>query len=203
MGILGGVVLYAGDMLLYYHPERTDRLMNMAEGAEWRIRLSGIFALLSTWFYMFGLIPVYKAFEPAKPFVRNLVVGLFAAVLISYGVVHGAYTAIAISARIALENDLDMSENTLLAIMINNDIRLVVYPIFALLSGLFIYWVGRGKTLYPRYMVFFFPLLPFLLRGLVKNTLHGKWEILIWGGYLNLILVLFFTASIISLRKKI
>jgi hypothetical protein len=128
---------------------------------------------------------------------------LFAAILISYGVVHGAYTAIAVSARLALENGLYIQESTDLANRINNDIRLMVYPVFALLSGLFIYWVGRGRTYYPRYMVFFFPLLPFMLRHMVKQGLTGRWEILIWGGYLNLILILFFSASIISLRKKI
>jgi len=202
LGILGGITLFAGDMLLYYNGEQTDRLLNMATASDEKIITSGIFALLATWLYLFGLVPVYYAFRPVSRSVQNAVVILFAGILIAYGVVHGAYMAIATTAKLAHNNHLDLEESARLAIEINNAIRLFVYPLFAVLSVIFIYQVWQRKTYYPRWMVFFFPLLAFLLRGVIWKMLEGKWQIIIAGGYLNLILVLFFTASLIALWNK-
>jgi len=202
LGILGGITLFAGDMLLYYNGEQTDRLLNMATASDEKIITSGIFALLATWLYLFGLVPVYYAFRPVSRSVQNAVVILFAGILIAYGVVHGAYMAIATTAKLAHNNHLDLEESARLAIEINNAIRLFVYPLFAVLSVIFIYQVWQRKTYYPRWMVFFFPLLAFLLRGVIWKMLEGKWQIIIAGGYLNLILVLFFTASLIALWDK-
>jgi len=201
-GILGGIMLFAGDMLLYYNGNQTDKLLNMATTSDDNIILSGVFALLATWLYLFGLVPVYYAFRPVSPRIRQAVVILFAGILIAYGVVHGAYMAIATTAKLAHQQHLDLEESTRLSIEINNAIRLFVYPLFGVLSVLFIYFVWQRKSLYPRWMVFFFPLLPFLLRGVFEKALQGKWQIIIAGGYLNLILVLFFTASLIALWKK-
>ncbi len=201
LGILGGLLLFAGDMLLYYNGAETDRLQNMATAADWRIVSSGVLALWATWLYLFGLVPVYFAFKPAKPVIRNIVVLLFAGILIAYGVVHGAYTAIATSAKLAVQNDMNLQESTRLAIQTNNMIRLFVYPLFAVLSLIFIYYVWKQKTYYPRWIIFFFPLWAFLIRKPIKSLLHGQWEIIIWGGYLNLILILFFTASLFALWR--
>jgi len=201
LAIIGGLLLFSGDMLLYYNGRHTNRLQNMAVSADWRIISSGVLALLATWFYLFGLIPVYYAFKPAKPWIRHTVVLLFAAILIAYGVVHGVYTAIATSAKIAYQNHLDITESCRLAIKVNQTVRLFVYPLFALLSGLFIYQVWTQKTLYPKWMVFFFPLLPFLLRKPIRNLLQGAALTIISGGYLNLILIVFFMASLIALKN--
>ncbi len=205
LGILGGLLLFMGDMLFYYNGDQTDTLLNMATSADWRILLSGILALISTWFYLLGLVPVYYAFKSVKPQLRYIVILSFAGILIAYGVVHGAFVAIATSAKIAIQNDLDLKKTTFLAIQINNAIRLLVYPLFFVLSFVFISQVWNKKTLYPRWMIFFFPLIPFILQYLIKDLFKGKWEVIIIGGYFNLILIVFFTASLISLwnNKKL
>jgi len=202
LGIIGGLVLFAGDLLFYYNGNSADLLQNMSVASDKRIIISGIFALLATWLYLFGLIPVYYAFTPTKPIVRNTVIATFAGILIAYGVVHGAYTAIAVSAKLAVNNDLDIKESSQLAIQVNNAIRMMVYPLFAVLSIIFIYQVWKKNTLFPKWMVFFFPLLPFLLRGAIMPFLSGKWLVIIGGGYLNLMLVLFFAAVTVSLWDK-
>jgi len=202
-GIAGGLILFAGDMLLYYNGNETDRLINMAVSSDWRIILSGVFALFATWFYLLGLIPVYYAFKPAGALVRNTVIILWSGILTAYGVVHGAYTAIAVAAKISHQNQLNLVENSRLAIEVNNAIRLFVYPVFFALSVIFIYQVLKGKTLYPKWILLFYPLLPFLLRKPISSLLNGKYLIIIGGGYLNLILILFFTASFIALWDKL
>jgi len=202
LAILGGILLFTGDMLLYYNGNQTDKLLNMATVSNERIILSGVLALLSTWFYLFGLLQVNNAFQPVSASIRQIVVLLFGDIFIAYGVIHGAYMAIATTAKLGYHNHLDLMESAKLAIDINNTIRLCVYPLFAVLSAIFIYQVWHRKTLYPRWMIFFFPLLPLLLKNIIWNNLDGKWQIIIAGGYYNLILILFFAASTVALWNK-
>ena len=198
-GIIGGLILFAGDMLFYYDSDSTNLLLNMGNASDSRILFSGISALLATWFYLFGLGQVYYAFMPTGKIARNIVMVCFAAILSSYGIIHSAYLAIATTAKLAVLNQLDIEIATALASNTNNALRLLIYPIFALLSFVFITQVWKRKTLYPRWIIFFFPLIPFLFKGLISNVLYGSILIVVSGGFLNLIIVVFFMASTIAL----
>ncbi|RLD40228.1 MAG: hypothetical protein DRI86_15625 [Bacteroidetes bacterium] len=201
-GILGGLMFFAGDLLFYFSPSSIDLKLNMANSSNNRIVLSGIVGLFATWFYVLGLVQVYFAFSPSKPIYRNVMIGSFAAILISYGVIHGAYVAIATSAKLALENNLDIEQAASLALETNNMMRLFIYPIFALMSYLFISEVWKKRTLYPRWIIVFFPLVTFLFKGAFANIPNNSLWIIINGGFLNLILVIFFAASTIALWNR-
>ena len=201
-GILGGITLLTGDMLFYYDPTNTNLFENMGNASDSRIIYSTITALLASWFYILGVIHVYQAFKPTKPLIKNTVLICFAAITISYGVVHGAFVAIATSSKLAIENNLNLNEAVLLASEANNILRLIVYPIFGLLSILFIIQVWKKNTLYPRWIILFFPLIPFLIQDFICKNLSGNIWIIVCGGYLNHILIIFFTASTIALWNK-
>ncbi|WP_303318510.1 DUF6796 family protein [Flavivirga abyssicola] len=198
-GILGGLILFAGDMFLYYDPISTNFRRNMGNASNFRIIASGVCALFATWFYMIGLGQVYYAFKPAKPIFRNGLLIFFGSVLIAFGIVHGAFLAIATTAKLSVEYNLDINEAVSLSERINQILRLFVYPIVGILSILFISQVWKRKTLYPRWIIVFFPLIPFLIEDLVCKFLPDNIWIIVKGGYLNLILVIFFTASTIGL----
>ena len=202
LGMLGGLTLFAGDMLFYYDPVNTNILQNMANSSDMRIILSAVSALIATWLYLLGAGQVYLAFKPSSALMRNIVVVSFSAIFITYGVVHGAYVAIATSAKIALQNNLNLENTASLAREANNILRLFGYPIFAIMSYVFISEVWKKKTLYPRWIIAFFPLVPFLFKGLIEKMLSGQAEVIIKGGFLNLILVLFFLVSTIALWNK-
>lgn len=201
-GILGGLILFGGDMLLYYDPININLNQNMGNSSDFRIIASGVSALLATWFYMIGVGQVYYAFKPTSPTMRNIVLVSFGSILIAFGVIHGAFTAIATSAKLSTEFNLEMESAISLALETNNIMRLFVYPIFAVLSIVFIAQVWKRKTLYPRWIILFFPLIPFLFQDLMYNFLPDNLWIIIYGGFLNLILVVFFTASTIALWNK-
>ena len=198
-GIVGGLLLFSGDMLFYFNSASTNLKLNMAKASDFRILINGVIALFSTWFYLLGAGQVYYAFGSASKTARNIVVVSFAAILVSYGIVHSAYIAIATTAKVALQNQLDIETATALASATNQFIRLIIYPVFALFSFVFIWQVWKKKTFYPRWIILFFPLVPFLFKGLFSKILSGSIWIVVSGGYLNLILVLFFTASSIAL----
>jgi len=109
----------------------------MGNASNFRIISSGVTALLATWFYMLGLIQVYYALKPTKKLIKNIILTCFGAILTAYGVIHGAFVAIAASAKLAVQNNLNINETVYLATETNNILRLFIYPIFALLSILF------------------------------------------------------------------
>ena len=201
-GIMGGLILFSGDMLFYYDPLNTNLYENMGNASDSRIIISTITALIASWLYVLASIHVYQAFKQTKPIIKNLVLFCFVAISIAYGVVHGAFVAIATSSKLAVENDLNLNQAILLAVEANNILRSIVYPIFGLLSFLFITQVWKRKTLYPRWILLFFPLIPFLLEDVICKNLSGSISIIICGGYLNHILIIFFTASSIALWNK-
>src|SRR5690606_2680931 len=168
---------------------------------DFRIIASGVCALFATWRYMLGLGQVYYAFKPAKPILSDGVLSLFGSILIAFGIVHGAFLAIATTAILATENNLEINNAVSLAEKINEILRLFVYPIFGILSILFISQVWRRKTLYPKWIIIFLPLIPFLIEDLVTKYLPDSIWIIIKGGYLNIILAIFFTASTIALWR--
>ena len=198
-GIVGGIVLFSGDMLFYYDPINTNLYENMGKASDSRLIGSTISALLAAWFYVLGCIHIYQAFKPSKPIIKNLIFACFVAISISYGVVHGAFMAIATSSKLAMINNLDLNQAVYLAVEANNMLRFIVYPIFGLLSFLFIVEVWKRRSYYPRWIILFFPLIPFLLQDFICKNLSGNISIVVCGGYLNLILVVFFTASSIAL----
>jgi hypothetical protein len=198
-GILGGIILLSGDILFYFDPVSTNLKLNMGNATDMRIILSAITALFATWFYVLGLGQVYYAFKPSSAITRNTVIITFAAILIAYGVIHGAYVAIATSSKLAVQNNIDLDSATALASKVNDILRLFVYPFFAILTVVFINQVWKKKTFYPRWIIAFFPIVPFLFKGLFKKYLTGGSWIIFVGGFFNLILILFFIASTIAL----
>ena len=140
-GILGGLVLFAGDMFLYYDPINTNLYQNMGNASDSRIIASGFTALIATWLYLIGIGQVYHAFKPSRALLRNTVIVCFGCILTSYGIIHGAYTAIATSAILSIEHNLDINSAVSLASNVNNKMRLIIYPIFAVLSVIFIHQV--------------------------------------------------------------
>ncbi len=102
-GILGSLMLFSGDMLFYFNGDQTDVIANMAVVAPQRIILSGLTALFAAWLHPLGAGQVYYAFQPAARWLRLPVFLSFASIMVAYGIVHGAYVAIATAAQIAAQ----------------------------------------------------------------------------------------------------
>jgi hypothetical protein len=198
-GILGSLILFAGDMLFYYNGDQTDLLTNMAAVSSERIIISGVFALLAAWLYAAGSGQIYYAFQPEKTWIRWVVFLSFVMIVIAYGVIHGAYVAIATSARNAVELGLPPEKSSELAIIVNQAMRNMVYAPFLVFTVGFTFSVWLKRTYYPRWMLLFSPIVPFLLQGVIVGNVDGKMKTIIGGGYLNLILLLFFVGSTIAL----
>lgn len=201
-GILGGLILFAGDMLFYYNGDETDYMVNLANSSDQRIIASGVTALLAAWLYTLASGQIYYAFQPAKKWIRLSVFFSLAAIMITYGVVHGAFVAIAVAAKNAAQLGMPANSMVELAIAANDALRNIAYLPFAIFIVLFIPTVWKGHTHFPRWIILFCPIVPYLFQGIIVPMLTGKWVIIVGGGYLNLILVLFFSATTIALRSS-
>ena len=200
-GILGSLTLFAGDMLFYYNGDQTDLLANMASSSPERIIASGICALIAAWLYTLSSGQIYYAFQPARKWIRLTVFLAFAMIMIAYGVIHGAYVAIAVSAKNAVAAGMAPDSLAALASATNNALRNLVYLPFGVFTVLFIPTVWLKSTFYPRWMILFSPIIPFLLMDFIVGNLEGKFKTIIGGGYLNLILLVFFVSSTIALFR--
>ena len=202
LGAIGGLVLFAGDMLFYYNGAETDLMKNMALASDQRIIASGVAALIATWLYVLGAGQVYYAFQPAKKWVRLTLFFSFLTIMITYGVVHAAYIAIATSAKISVELGMEASALTRLAVDANNMLRYIAYVPFGIFTVFFTFTVWIKASYFPRWVILFSPVIPFLFADVIIGSLQGEIKAIISGGFLNLILVLFFTASTIALYHK-
>lgn len=198
-GIAGSLVLFSGDMLFYFNGAQTDLLANMADIPPQRILLSGLTSLIAAWLYTLGAGQVYYAFQPARRRLRLAIFLSFAAIMIAYGIVHSAYIAIAVSAQHARVFDADIKSAAQLAIAANQTLRTATYIPFGIFSILFAIVVWKKQSHYPHWILLFHPLIPFLLNDFIISRLHGSIKTIVGGGYLNLILLLFFTASTVAL----
>jgi len=200
-GVAGSLVLFAGDMLFYFRGDSTDLVLNMGMASSQSIIASGLCALIAAWLYTLAAGQIYYAFQATKKWQRLSVFFSFLAVMIAYGVIHGAFVAIATSAKNALELGLPANALTELARDANNALRTIVYIPFIIFTCLFTPLVWMKKTLYPRWLILVSPVVLFLLNDLIVRNLQGQWKTIIAGGYLNLMLTVFFLASTISLYR--
>ncbi len=189
-------------MLFYFDPEQTDLLLNMAKASDQRIIASGACALLAVWLYLLGAVQIYLAFLPASRSMQLSIFGSLSAILVSYGIVHAAYLAIATSAKLAHQFSIPLQDAADLALSANGLLRSMTYPFVLIFTGLFVYQVWIGKSHYPKWIILFVPTWFFLLQGVIAPYLSGAIRIAILGGYLNLIFTIFFAASTISLWKN-
>jgi len=195
-------MLFLGDMLFYYQPDSTDFVANMAAATPERIVASGVCALLAAWLYTLGAGQIYLALTLAPAWLRWLVFGSFAAIMIAYGVIHAAYVAIVVTAKNAAALGLDPATQVVLAWQTNKFMRSLTMVQFAVFTISFIWAVLAGKTLYPRWILFFSPIILYFLKGPIVSRLEGAALVVIGGGYLNLLLLIFFVASTVALLSK-
>ena len=194
-GIMGGLLLFMGDMLLFYAPVATDKFEVMGHLPAWRIVLSGQSALLAVSFYVLACGQIQHAFEPTKKWLRWTVCGSFVFIMLAYGVVHGAFIAVAVAAQIAVDLDLPAQALSALAVTSNDAIRQLVYPVFGLFSVLFVVAVWTRQTAYPRWLALCSPATFFVVREPLVSRLPENLQSVVDGGYLNLIIVVFFSLA--------
>ena len=202
LGILGALVTGAGDLLYNHIPGSTQTLYEkMSTFSQKRLVTAGIMGLIGSWLYLFSIFHLYYAFLSAGNLFALIVSISFALVAVAYGVAHASYYAIGSAAKVARENQLDVTSAGKMGEALFSKIVLITYIPVAVFSLLTIYGVISGHSTYPIWMLVFLPIVPYLLRPVVLKILRGRVHELVRDSYDNFVLLLYFFVSTLVLWK--
>jgi hypothetical protein len=199
-GILGSMLFIAGDLLYHHIPgSRNSPSVKMSMLAESRLLNAGTLGLIGCWFYTLASMHIYFAFQPAGEIFALVVLVVFAAIMVCYGITHTAYFSIAAGAKVAARSGSDVESGGRLGTIFYQRLVYITYLPVALASLMMIYGIAAGRSLYPMWMVLFLPIITYLLKTPVTRVLKGRLQEIIKDSYDNFVLFVFFSLSTIVL----
>ena len=199
-GILGAIIFICGDLLYNHIPGSTaSPVIKMSKLTEPRLLNAGTFGLIGCWFYVLGSMHLYLAFRPVGDIFAFIFLLAFGAVMICYGISHTAYFAIAAGAQVASKLGSDPETGGKLGNAFFQRLVYITYFPVAISSLLMVYGIVSGKSLYSWWMIFFLPVIIYLLKTPVVRLLKGHFRELVNDSYDNLVLFIFYAISTVVL----
>jgi len=203
-GILGAVLFIIGDLLYNHIPgSKQSPAEKMSTRPDARLLNAGTLGLIGCWFYTLAAGIFYFAFQPLGSTFAWIVFLSFGAVMICYGVSHTAYFAIASGAKVAVQLGSDAETGGKLGSAFFQRLVYITYIPVLISSLMMIYGILSGRSLYPRWMVLFLPVVIYLLKTPVVKFLRGRARELVNDSYDNISLWIFYVISTIVLWKVV
>lgn len=201
IGIAAALLMFAGDMLLYFttQPVVMDGSFApyvdiMSRLPAWRLFLGGVLGPVSAFLYCIGYYHIAQAFGPARRKMGLLVFALYSLGIVVGGAYHAQFTLLGTVGKTG-------SDGAVAAV--TDSISLLssasMVPI-AVASVLLAVYIVLGRTAYPRWFVLFTPLVLVLLQTPL-SLLPQPLLIVLFGGWNNLLFVVFFAMSLWQLPK--
>ncbi len=199
-GIIGALCFICGD-LLYNHVPGSSASPAVKMGSLPLLRLlnAGVLGLIGCWLYALAAWHLYLAFRPAGEVFAVVLFLAFGAVMICYGISHTAYFSIAAGAQVAAAAGVDSETGGSLGNAFFQRMVTITYIPVAISSLMMLYGMVSGRSLYPRWMVVFLPVILYLLKALVVRILKGRLRELVNDAYDNVVLLVFYLVSTLVL----
>jgi hypothetical protein len=199
-GIIGSMLFISGDLLYNHIPgSKNSPPVKMSKMPESRLLNAGTLGLLGCWFYTLASLHVYIAFRPAGDVFAFVFLLAFAATMISYGISHTAYFAIASGAQAAAKLGSDAESGGKLGTAFFQRLVNITYFPVAIFSLMMLYGIVAGRSMYPRWMVVFLPIVIYLLKTPVTRVLKGHLQEIVNDAYDNIVLFVFYVLSTVVL----
>ena len=201
-GIVGSLLMYIGDMLLYYEPvsgfdyDSTARMSTMPIG---RLISGGLIGLFASMFYIIGGYFFYILFNSANKILAKLLFVNIAIMCVFAGSYHAMFPYLGFVGRLPES----FQSEQLAFIRTYLDLIKTLMFVFAIIWTLILFYlVIFKKTLYPKWMLLLTPILLILAAGFVKDYIPYPFGAIIYGGWINLSFMLFFIVCLIHFSKK-
>jgi hypothetical protein len=195
-GITGSVLFILGDLLYNHVPgSKNSDTVKMSKMPESRLLNAGTLGLFGCWFYVLASMHLYLAFRPAGDVFAFIFLLAFAAVSICYGMGHSAYFSIAAGAQAAAHLGSDAESGGKLGNVFFQRVTTITYIPVAISSLMMLYGIVTGRSMYPRWMVIFLPIIIYLLKTPVTRILKGRLREIINDSYDNIVLFVFYILS--------
>ncbi len=199
-GIIGSLLFICGDLLYNHVPgSSASPAVKMGKLPASRLILAGTLGLFGCWFYTLAAWHLYMAFWPAGEIFALILLLAFGAVMICYGISHTAYFSIAAGARVAADNGTDMEKGGHLGNAFFQRLVAITYVPVVISSLMMLYGIVTGRSLYPRWMFVFMPVIIYMLKTLVVRILKGRLRELVNDSYDNIVLFMFYLVSTLVL----
>ena len=205
IGLAGALLMFAGDMLLYYTPEdfacgpkssaeeRINAIIDvMKELPARRVMAGGMIGPIAAFLYCIGFYHIVLMTNE-----QTYTLAMAAFLLSCFGIIiGGAYHSHC--AYLGLLGD-DGGRNALNAAMkYFQKMPLILYAGEGIGFLLLIFLIVTGKTVLPRWIFLLSPGMLFLLKPAVSRLPKGA-RVIISGGWMNLISVIYYSAVLIAI----
>ncbi len=195
-GILGSLLFILGDLLYNHIPgSHKNPAEKMSSLPESRLLNAGTLGLVGCWLYTLASAHIYIAFQPVGTTFAFVVAFAFAAVMICYGITHTAYFSIASGAHVAVRLGSEADLGGKLGNVFYQRLVYITYIPVAIASLMMLYGIVAGRSMYPRWMVVFLPVLIYLLKTPALRILKGRPREIVNDSYDNIVLLVFYVIS--------
>jgi hypothetical protein len=199
-GIIGSLFFICGDLLYNHVPgSSASPAAKMGKLPTSRLIHAGTLGLFGCWFYVLAAWHLYLAFRPAGEVFAFILLLAFGAVMICYGISHTAYFSIAAGAHVAADNGTDLETGGHLGNAFFQRLVTTTYVPVGISSLMMLYGIVTGRSLYPRWMVIFLPVIVYLLKTPLVRILKGRLRELVNDSYDNIVLFVFYLISTLVL----
>lgn len=197
MGLVGAILMFTGDMLLYYTPKsfdyKTAFLTILGQSSHNRLFWGGFLGPVASFLYCIGFYQLYLAIQPN--FWKIFVFVVLSLSIIIGGSFHSHFTYMGFASAEKQEGLLNLIRNNImLYYFITMGLSLLGFLTLSILIFL-------KKTFYPRWMLLFTPLI-WIFGFKPMQSLPSPFAVIIAGGWMNLIHILFFVISTYILTRN-
>ena len=196
IGLVGSLVMFAGDMLLYFTPGAYDMdgtlrpyaqiMRNLPKG---RVRLGGLLGPVAAFLYIVGFAGLSMLGAGEFPWLMWVIAALLSLALICGGSYHAQYPYLAIAARTGDDTLADQVADNIMALQ-----RMATLPMYAAFVLLGIAIIA-GPTILPQWMVVCTPLVTSFL-GFAWLRVPQPARCVLFGGWSNLVFTIMFAAML-------
>ena len=201
-GIVGSLLMFLGDMLLYYEPVSGldyDSTARMGTMPIERLIAGGLIGLFASIFYIIAGYFFYIIFNSANKILAKLLFVNFAIMFVFVGSYHAMFPYLGFVGRLQES----FQSEQLAFIRTYLDLILTLMFVFGIIWTLILFYlVIFKKSLYPKWMLLLTPILLILMAGFVKDYIPYPFGAIVYGGWMNLCFMLFFIVCLIHFRKK-
>ena len=201
-GILGSLLMFAGDMLLYYEPVsglEYDSVARMSTMSIERLIAGGLIGPVASIFSIIGGYLFYMTFRSVNKILAKFLFVSFAILFVFAGSYHAMFPNFGFIGRIP--ESLQTQQIEFIRTYLKS-INALIYICGTFWTLILFYLVIFRKTLYPKWILLFTPTLLILLSSLIKDYIPHPLGAIVYGGWINLCFMLFFIVCLLHFSRK-
>lgn len=201
-GVLGSLLMFTGDMLLYYEAVSGSEYNSVAVMGTMPVERLIAGGLLGPFASVFSIIGTYICYLIFRSVNKILAKTLFVSFAILF-VVAGSYHAVFANYGFIGRLPESLQSQQLLLLRAYQEALYNAILIFATIWTIILFYlVVFKKSLYPKWMLIFTPTLLILSGQFLKDYIPYPLGAVIYGGWINLCFMLFFIICFLHFSSK-